>query len=171
MKTDFYKIEKSLPVYLKIMDTFQKADISVDQTFQRIFNGFYRIRQRSQSFYSAFYSFFEEHKRDKDLTYSTVLEALYSETGRIERSFSSKILATICPEFPIWDKYVLENLGKTVPPYGCHDLSKIIAVYDGICTWYQSDEATQLISIFDAHFPHAPITDTKKIDFILWQTR
>lgn len=118
-----------------------------------------------------FTPFFEQHKYDKDLTYPTVLEALYSETGRVERSFSSKILATVRPELPVWDKYVLENLGEAVPPYGSRNLAKIIAAYDDICAWYQSDEALRLVPVFDAHFPNIPITNTKKIDFILWQTR
>lgn len=171
MKTDFSKIESKLPTYLKIMDTVQHTNVATDRAFQQLFNGFYRIRQRSQSFYAVLYRFLEEHKQDQQLTYPMVLQELYSETGRIERSFSSKILATVRPEYPVWDQYVLENLGKKAPAYGTRDLEKIISAYDDICTWYQTDEARKKIAVFEAHFPNVPITDTKKIDFILWQTR
>lgn len=169
--TDFAKIKIKLPVYLKIMDQFPRVDVTVDQDFQRMFNGYYRIRQRSQTFYEAMYSFLENHKYDHDLTYHSVLHALYSATGRIERSFSSKVLATVRPECPVWDRYVINHLGLKPPAYSVRDMSRVVAIYNQICAWYQTDEAKQKVDIFDAHFPGVPITDTKKIDFILWQTR
>ena len=43
---------------------------------------------------------------------------MYEATGNIEASFSSKMLATINTDMPIWDCYVVQNLclnmkGKT----------------------------------------------------------
>lgn len=169
--TDFDKIKEKLPVYLKIMDQFPCVDVTADRDFQRMFNGYYRIRQRPPMFYEAMYRFLEDHKYDHDLTYGAVLQALYSETGRIERSFSSKVLATIRPDCPVWDHYVIGHLGLRPPVYSVRDTSKVIAIYDQICAWYQTDEAKKNLDIFDAHFPGVSITDTKKIDLILWQTR
>lgn len=171
METNFSKIEAKLPTYLNIMDTLLKTDVSTDRDFQRMFNGYYRVQRRSSSFYTAFYRFLEDHKQDQNLTYSSVLQEIHSATGRIERSFSSKLFATVRPEYPVWDSHVLNNLGLKPPTYGTRDLDKIVSTYECICSWYQSDEARQRVAIFDAHFPNAPITDTKKIDFILWQTR
>ena len=34
----------------------------------------------------------------------------YKEIGNIEASFSSKMIATIDPNMPIWDRYVMQNL-------------------------------------------------------------
>lgn len=169
--TDFDKIKIKLSVYLNIMDQFSRVDVTIDQDFQRMFNGYYRIRQRPQIFYKTIYRFLEDHKHDHDLTYHSVLHALYSATGRIERSFSSKVLATIRPECPVWDRYVISYLGLKPPAYSVRDTSRVVAIYNQICAWYQTDEAKQKIDTFDAHFPGVPITDTKKIDFILWQTR
>ena len=36
-----------------------------------------------------------------------VIGSLYVEAGNVEASFSSKMIATIDPEKPIWDQYVL----------------------------------------------------------------
>ncbi len=171
MKTDFSKIESKLSVYLKIMNAIQKTNVAMDQDFQRMFNGFYRMQKRSPRFYETFYHFLEEHKHDQNLTYFTILQTLYQVNSTVERSFSSKLLATVCPEYPVWDIHVLNNLGKKAPPYGTKDLNAIVCAYKDICAWYQTDEAKEKVTIFDLHFPNIQITDTKKIDFILWQTR
>ena len=43
-----------------------------------------------------------------------ILNEIYQKTGNIEGSFTSKLLATINPNLPIWDQYVLKNIGLKV---------------------------------------------------------
>lgn len=48
------------------------------------------------------------------MLFEEILRELYDLTnGRIEASFSSKMYATLYPEKPIWDQFVLKFLGFT----------------------------------------------------------
>ena len=172
MDTSVERIRIGLQKYGSIMVRLHQTDVSKDRDFQRLFNGYYRIRQRSEGFYRSFYRYLEEHKFDTALTYDQVLTDLFQETGCIHASFSSKLLATVRPEMPVWDKYVLSNLGLKAPYYSCKDrFQKVLDTYQKICDWYQTPEALSKAAVFEASFPHADITDVKKIDFVLWQTR
>lgn len=172
MDTSIEKIGIGLQKYCSIMSRLYQTDVSKDRDFQRLFNGFYGVKKQSKAFYSCFYHFLEEHKFDTGLTYVQVLTYLFQETGCIHASFSSKLLATVRPEMPVWDKYVLSNLGLKAPYYSCKDrFQKVLDTYQKIWNWYQTPEAQSRIAVFDANFPHVDITDVKKIDFVLWQTR
>ncbi len=158
--------------YCTIMGRLHDTDVSQDREFQRLFNGYYKIRQRPASFYSCFYQFLEQHKSDSTLAFQQVLTYLWEETGCIHASFSSKLLATVRPEMPVWDQYVLLNLGLKNPYYTdkCR-FQKVLNTYQKICDWYQTPEAHLKVEIFNAHFPDVMITDVKKVDLILWQSR
>ena len=172
MDTSMEKIRIGIQKYCSIMSRLCQTDVSKDREFQRLFNGYYRMRQRSKEFYSCFYRFLEEHKLDTALTYEQVLTYLFQKTGCIHASFSSKLLATVRPEMPVWDKYVLSNLGLKAPYYSCKfRFQKVLDTYQKICDWYRTCEAQSKIAVFDANFPDVDITDVKKIDFVLWQTR
>ena len=172
MGTSMEKVGIGLQRYGSIMSCLYQTDVSKDREFQRLFNGYYRMRQRSQSFYRCFYRFLEEHKFDTALTYEQVLTYLFQETRCIHASFSSKLLATVRPEMPVWDQYVLSNLGLKAPYYSdkCR-FQKVLDTYQKICDWYRTPEAQSKIAVFDLNFPNVDITNVKKIDFILWQTR
>ncbi len=96
--------------------------------------------------------------------------------GRIEASFSSKLVATINPNKPIWDEFVLKNLGIKKPTtYSKNRIEKTIEIYMGIEGFYanfmKSNECQALLVEFDSHFPNTNLTQTKKVDLLLWQTR
>ena len=166
------KVKKGIGQYCAIMQQLQKTDVSADRDFQKQFNGFYRIRQRPAAFYNCYYAYLEQHKQDTQLNFRQVLEYLYEKTGAIHASFGSKLLATVRPEMPVWDKYVLKNLGLKPPySYAKNRLEKVCALYDSICAWYQTQEARDRIQLFDSLFPGIDISEVKKIDLLLWQTR
>lgn len=158
--------------YKWIMTRIHDIDVSTDAEFQKFFNGFYRMRQRPASFYASYYSYLEQNKRNQALTFADILTYLYQETGSIHASFSSKLLATVNPDMPIWDKFVLQNLGLRTPYYYEKDrLQKTVQLYLRICDWYRSSEAAEKLNEFNRLFPDVDISDVKKIDFILWGTR
>lgn len=169
---DDVRINDGLKKYCSIMTELYQTDVAQDKAFQRMFNGFYRMRQRPKDFYSVYFSFLEENKMNKDLTFEEVLTYLFRETGEVHASFSSKLLATVRPEMPIWDKFVLQNLGLR-PTYGyeANRLEKTVVLYQKICDWYHTEDAAKKLEEFNAVFPEAEISDVKKIDFILWATR
>ena len=170
------KARKGIGQYLEIMYSFHSTDVSTDREFQRKFNAFYRVRQRPANWYKTYYSFMQLQK-GKDPSFSTVLRYLHSELGRYEPSFSSKFVATHNSDLPIWDAFVLKNAGIKPPYYSdSRKLFKAEKKYKEIESWYEqyltSDSGNLIIEIFDELVPeHNRISNLKKIDFVLWQTR
>ena len=77
--------------------------------FQRAFNGYYRIR-RNEEWRQHYYDLFVKAKVER-FSFEQIITELFRLTGNVEASFSSKMLATIDASKPIWDQYVLQNLG------------------------------------------------------------
>ena len=166
------RIKTGIEKYNWLMNRVHEVDVSADAEFQRAFNGFYRMRQRPAGFYECYYAYLEQNKNNRALTFADVVTHLYQETGSIHASFSSKLLATVNPDMPIWDKFVLQNLGLRAPySYEKDRLQKTICLYQRICDWYQTEEAGEKLQVFNGMFGQAEISDVKKIDFILWATR
>lgn len=175
--TNWKNIENGLQKYLLIMQLVKDSNVQTNEDFQKKFNGFYKIRQRQKSFYLALYEYLENNK-NKEVTFEQVLYFLYQKFGRLEPSFSSKIVATINPDFPVWDSVVLANLNIKAPGYNIDKkirFEKIVKIYDEVVSWYsdflKTEKARDMIKAFDEKIGTTDITDLKKIDLILWQTR
>jgi hypothetical protein len=177
VKEALLKIEAGLQKYLCLRDRMYKVNVSKDIQFQKDCNHFFRIRQKSETFYAEYYGFMEKHKNDEELTFEALLNHLYKKAESVEASFASKLLSMINPDKPVLDSRVLENLGIK-RSRGSDSKERIkcsIAAYTAICEWYenhfQSGEATKWIKLFDEHHSEAQdtITDVKKIDLILWK--
>ena len=101
----------------------------------------------------------------------------YRDTGNIEASFSSKMLATVDVNKPIWDRYVASNLclnlkGKTKD----EQLECAIDLYNQMICWYEdfvkTENGKECIAEFNKILPdYAWMSDVKKIDFYLWSKR
>lgn len=182
MKFDVNKIfqerlasSMGLDKYQFIMEQVNKTDISIDAEFQRTFNGFYIVR-RNEEWRKAYYEYFESVKKGTP-TFTSILIHLYECTGNIEPSFSSKMLATIFPDKPIWDRYVVQNLNMELKGRTKQErLENAIVLYTDIERWYadflQTDKAKECIEVFDHVMPdYKHISSIKKIDSILWSIR
>lgn len=170
------KAEKGIAQYLEIMKLFPLVNVAYNKDFQKKYNAFYRVRQRKANWYKIYYEFMEDQK-GRDITFSKVLRYFQKQLGRYEPSFASKLIATHNANMPIWDVHVLSNIRLRAPSYTSpnkFDLAEI--AYDAIHKWYQefecSSEGAVIIRMFDERISEAKsITNTKKIDFVLWQAR
>ena len=164
-----------LDKYQYIMQQVHVTNVAVDIDFQRIFNGFYIIR-RNESWRKSYYEYFEDVKNSKP-TFEKIITYLYECTGNIEPSFSSKMLATIFPEKPIWDRYVVQNLNvQLVGTTKEEKLNNAISIYADMEKWYavflKTEKGKECISEFDRVLPdYRGISSIKKIDCILWSIR
>ena len=178
------RIAAGLQQYQAIMRLKQNIDEKSLEEFQKKVNGFYKIIRRSHVWYDNYYSLFVSLLQDKTkaetITFEKIVRELFSRTGRIESSFSSKMLATINPNMPILDKYSLAAMEIKVPSKWRKSkiqlLDDAISTYDCVIKWYDNlEKETSLykavVDKFDEHFPNSGITDVKKIDFVLWQMR
>ncbi|GHV23871.1 hypothetical protein FACS189494_12120 [Spirochaetia bacterium] len=178
-----YKIRKSLErikdgleQYLEIMELFPNVNVSTNKSFQSRYTGFYKMRHNNVKFYDAYYLFMENHKNNIP-SFTETLIYLY-QFGRLEASFSSKLLATINPNLPVWDQFILNHFNLEKPPTNLSNDTRIIQannVYEAIIQKYKtflaSDESKTWIKLFDEYYPNCKITPIKKIDLILWQAR
>jgi hypothetical protein len=170
------KARNGIAQYLEIISSLPDVDVSRDRDFQRKYNAFYRVRQRPKQWYELYFSYLESSKT-KVPSFDTVIDYLFSGLGRYEPSFSSKLVATLDPHQPIWDKFVLKNTGQRAPDYTARDrLEKAKTVYRSIQAWYEqyigSEKGRTVIRVFNREIQdHQRLTDLKKIDFVLWQTR
>ncbi len=172
-------IEKAKPgisKYLAIMDKLYTVDVSSDADFQRSYNDFYKMRQRSENWYSLYYALLERSKVRKP-SFQSIIEELENIFNRCEPSFSSKLVATLDPWKPIWDMYVLENIiPQSETELQQTKVQVAIGKYFSIQRWYQEflskGDGKKWIGLFNQQIPtYYRITDVKKIDFILWQMR
>ena len=166
--------KKDMGRYAEIIDRVQETDVSVDIEFQRIFTGFYRVRRNEDS-RRTFYDLFERCKGMETVTFEYVLKELYARTGRIEASFSSKMVATLNTDMPIWDSIVLGKLHMKPRAYKDKEqrLQEAVEIYHSIELWYQellhSPNAPEILDAFDEAFPeYSRFSAVKKVDFLLW---
>ena len=159
-----------LDKYSTIINTYKNVDVSNDIKFQRNFNGFYVIR-RNIDWLNNYYTLFERVK-GQETTFEEILRELYDLTnGRIEASFSSKMYATLYPEKPIWDQFVLKFLRLKMPDGNSEiRLKAAIVLYSDIEEWYKEflckENAKLCLALFDEIFPdYKWVSDIMKIDF------
>jgi hypothetical protein len=86
------------------------------------------------------------------------------------------MIATLNDGMPIWDQYILENLGLKLNGHKQEKLKNAIAMYKDICDWYtsylQTENAKECISKFDESLPKFSwLSEVKKIDCFLWSMR
>ena len=170
-----------LPQYMRIIDTANQEGFQASVDFRKDFNAYYRVRQRKPEWYDAYYKLMENQKRD-NLSFEQLLRQL-ANFGSIEVSFSSKLLSTADVNRPIWDQYVLKNLGlfkewKSFDNKEKDDrIRKAVEIYSGIEQWYKnfldSNEGKGCVAKFDAVLPTyaEKISYVKKIDFMLVSKR
>ena len=167
--------KRGIEKYADIMKAFHTVNAATDKAFQKKYNGFYRVRRNGE--WQAHYYAIMEQGKSSELSFEQVLRELYIKTGKVEASFVSKLLHTLNNELPIWDKFVLQNLGLKMPT--CQGEKKIeytIRVYQEIISWYKNalsiPEINQKLLEFDELFPEYKwFSTTKKLDFLLWQMR
>lgn len=169
--------------HLSRYDYLQRAllttNVASDTTYQSTYKGYYQMRQRSREWYDFYFSLLEREKRNSTVSFREVLGEVYRTKRRVEPSFSSKLVATIRPELPVYDKHVRENLSLAIPRSNEPSevrVRKFVDVYSRLSTQMaehvQSHVFQELKGRFDNRFSaYAHFTDVKKLDLLLWQYR
>ncbi|VAW93945.1 hypothetical protein MNBD_GAMMA20-1475 [hydrothermal vent metagenome] len=168
------RVESGLEKYLSLQDRLKKIDVSNNREFQKRFNHFYRVR-RNNDWQSQYYKILQEHK-NKEISFADALKKIHKNTEWLEASFASKLVATVHPEKPVIDKFVLENADLKLPYPSAKDREiKIVSVYSDLETKFKdflkTENGKYLVKQFQVKFPNAKITTIKMADLVLWQTR
>lgn len=168
------ELKNGLDKYLWIQSEVTKRNVSKDREFQKKFNTFYRIR-RNSVWQKQFYSLLQKSKNGT-VTFESTLSKLSDMTGRMESSFSSKLVTTINPKMPIIDSIVLKNLKLKLPySYEKERKAKILKIYQILVNEFslflKTENGKYLVARFVKNYPACKISKTKMLDLILWQTR
>lgn len=151
----------------------QMAEHPDDPDFQKKYDAFYRVR-RNEAWRMEYFKLMADFRKRSNPTFGEILLRLQQKTGQIEASFSSKMLATLDADMPIWDSNVLKVLNLKLTGNTTEmKMSNAVVLYDRICRWYkaflQTENAKKMIERLDNEFPEfKEMSPTKKIDFILW---
>ncbi len=167
-------LERPIRDYRWLIDEVRRLDVTTDADFQRRYNHFWRVRKNA-TWRAAYYELLERAKR-AGTDFPTALRAMHARTGRIEASFSSKLVATLDPDMPVIDAFVLKFFGLRLPyPYQDDRIGKTIDVYErvaaGIDAIVRSDAMPRVRAAFAERYPTAALSDVKMVDFVLWQVR
>ncbi len=176
--TDWTKIQEGYDDYLYIMKNMH----IFDDEFKKKFASFYKLHQgmRNINHKKSFFNLLKDCIKNNQDDYTTVLNKLSFKTGRNEMSFASKIVASVNAQKPVIDKIVLGHFKINRPSYGDlkHRISKSININNEIEEEYheflKSKIGKYLMNIFNKKIKQQhnfKITNIKKLDFILWQTR
>lgn len=171
-----------LKTYIEIMDYAGHDGFTATGEFRTKFNGYYKVRQKRKQWYVTYYELMEE-QRTHQRSFEDLLLIMYSVNRSIEVSFINKLMATIDPNLPIWDKYVIRNLGferkwerlRSAEPKV--RITEAGAIYQSITTQYEEFFSTQdgiaCINKFDELLPNYTdkLTAVKKLDYLLWSKR
>ena len=166
--------EPGLRKYLWIMQRVHRCDVRFDAEFQRTYNDFYKVRQNDvwrRSYYDVL-----EHAKTTPMTFSDALRAIHSATDVVAPSFASKLVATLDPSLPVWDRHVLDNLGLRAPYHYQRDrVERCERTYTELLQrmteLVASPEGQRICAAFARRYPAVGITDMKRVDLVLWRIR
>lgn len=170
------RLQEPVERYRKTLDGLLTRDVSSDKTYRTNFTRFYRLRLPRTECYDHYFNLLERSKHQVDVRFADVLADLQTNTGRIEASFASKLVATVNPQRPVIDRIVLAALGERLPGYWIPNRSEqVIALYERLHTRFrqmQQDERFELLrSRFTADFSGYGFTDLKILDLLIWKSR
>ena len=188
-------LQKGVEAYSNIMGYLVHGGRGpLDSGFQKACNDFFQIRRMPEEWRTEFYGLFYDYwsqGQGKRPDFKTVLTDLHkwtcdlatrrtSKKYALQCSFTSKMVHMLNSDLPIWDSKVIGKLSSFCGKYRTEwDDKKKLAeapfVYKRLTDWYgaylSTTNAKDVIAEFDSHFPAyaSSITQTKKIDFMLWK--
>ena len=168
------EVRSGLKSYFWIQNRLYQCDVTKDEEFQRRYKSFYRVR-RSQEWCQSYFALMQKAK-NKTVNFETTLKQMRKKSGRLEASFVSKFIATLDPNKPVIDKWILKNFGLQLPHYKAKDRErKIVDTYNELVEMYlkllKEPYIKTLIKKFSQRYPDISITDVKKIDLVFWKVR
>lgn len=91
--------------------------MSMDEGFQKTYENFYTLGRYPKEFRRDYFAYMERCK-ETGLSFEEAL-SYFLKYGTLEVSFSSKLVHTLDPEQPIWDRNVTDrHFGYKIPACG-----------------------------------------------------
>lgn len=175
-----------IDIYAQIMNKVQTVNVSVDHNFKDTFCEYYGLNGFTDlSFQNDFFNYMQQIKSKNPLpSYRDVMEQLWKQTGRVDYSFSSKLLHTLNPNSPILDRHVLRLLGFERKDSGKPQsrINYYSVVYETVEAEYKqiatdlengcTSKICNALRTLDSKYPKGSYLSTaRKIDCLLFRLR
>ena len=166
---------RKLRTYCCLQASLLQVDVSADPYYRRRYTWFYGMRLQPHTWLDKYFCLLQAQKGNNAISFAPTLRTL--PTQRVEGSFSSKLVATIRPDMPVIDQYVISNLGLKRPPGSFEQrIDGWVKLHSHIHSLYKSllrdDMFKEVRDHFDGWFQQFPcLTEVKKLDILLWQLR
>jgi hypothetical protein len=133
--------------------------------------------RRNAAWREKFYALFFRYSKTGNADLADILNALFTQTGRIEASFASKFAATIDPSLPIIDQHVLTYIDRKLPSgqrVPADRLAAIVELHQQMREEFTAFLGTAcgqyLIARFTTEHKYKRLSPMKILDFVLWQS-
>lgn len=169
--------EKWVREYECIQKGLPETNVAECYEFRRRFKGFYfKGAGVNDRFQDSYFEILEREKGNPSVSFKSVLEELPKlPTGGLPKSYTSKLVATVNPNKPVYDS----NVWKCLSKYGrgkktkgtkfclaVENYGRLVETTDALV---KDPSFATLRSSFDDKFNRfAHFTDMKKLDLYLW---
>jgi len=166
---------RKLRTYCCLQASLLQVDVSADLYYRRRYTWFYVMRLQPHTWLDKYFCLLQAQKGNKAISFAPTLRTL--STQRVEGAFSSKLVATVRPDMPVIDRWVISNLGLKRPTGSFEQrIDGWVELHSDIQSLYKSllaqDMFKEIQDYFDSSFQQFPgLTDEKKLDILLWQLR
>lgn len=171
--------EDWLADYDWLQERLQETNVAEDSDYQRRFGTFFVFRGVTESWRASYFRILEREKGKSSVIFCEVLMELPVVNNRVEFSFTSKLVATVNPYMPVYDRFVaicLAAYGLDLGVDGDRDerLRQVILNYvrlvEATGALVRDNRFQILEESFDEAFPRFQhFTAIKKLDLFLWQ--
>lgn len=149
-------------------------NVAEDLLYRTRFRDFYfRGVGTGDRFKDVFFGILQREKDNPSVSFEETLAELPDlATGKRPPSFTSKLIATINPDKPVWDNNVWKclsayRLGKRVNSSNVENYRRLVETTIALV---ENPAFATLRDSFDHRFRHfAHFTDMKKLDLYLWE--
>ena len=163
--------------YRYIMDTFRWTDVSRNAYFREVFCRHYEVKGLyMEDFRDRYFEIMEQMKGKRNVSFKECFKGVMGIGNRKELAFSSRLLHTLDPRYPTWDRVVAEGHFRMKKPTAgknpVGNYSKRYGEYvDRFHEYMRSEEGILLIRLFDGQFPGTKISDVRKLELIIRKDR
>lgn len=170
-------VEEALGLYA-YRDTLDLTRIETKE-YQENYANYFKMNRMDENWRSAYFVYMQKQVGNLDITFEEILKQISSVPHKrgngsrttIDRSFASKMLATLNPNYPIWDSHVMNIVGIKNKPMPVKDYVEIYnELTKNVHSFLQTNDGAKCVEEFDRMFPNfTDINPVKKIDLFLWK--
>ncbi len=168
------KIAYGVQGYIRIQNDYENNQMT--EEFKKYFAYFYRMGMYAKADYKArFFEILKDLRDGARYTFNQISTDLYNISNKHQFSFITKLIHTTNTSSPIYDSLVakvldLPNVGMVQGLDEKISLSNIIiSDLTNLYSQVLADSRFQpVLETFDLIFNNPPISNVKKLDFIIW---